>query len=265
LKYSQLYSNCIATPKIFWRKKIPSLGTILTCIAFAFNGHSQNSNTNSIVRFFDSKVGTNTLGINNGTIHQNTYKTLDKSFPYYANHYLLGTVYYDGQLYTDVSLKYDEYANVLIAKMDGTNNTLGINLITEKINFFSLDGKKFVCLRNPEALHSKFLAGFYEEHTVGANLTFYVKHRKIRLETLTTDALWSSFQEKKEFVLWFNGAYNRIASRKDLVKLFPDFESKITEYYTINRMGDTTDSIEFLGGLMQFLDGLISTVTTTSK
>jgi len=265
LKYSQPYSNSIATPKNFWRKKILSLSTVFSCIAFVFNGYCQNNKANDIVRFFDSKIGTNTLGINNGTIHQNSYKTLDKSFPYYNNQYQQGTVYYDGQLYTDVSLKYDEYADVLIAKMDGANNTLGINLITEKTDFFSLDGKKFICLRTPSATQSKFLSGFYEEHTVGANLIFYVKHRKTRLETLTTDALWSSFQEKKEFVLGYRTAYTRIASRKDLVKLFPNYESKITEYYTQNRMADTSDSIEFVGGLIQFLDGLIATETTTSK
>jgi hypothetical protein len=58
----------------------------------------------------------------------------------------LGDVIYDGQPYVGENLRYDIFKDVLVAKINDPNNSLGIDLIGAKTESFVLDQKTFVNL-----------------------------------------------------------------------------------------------------------------------
>lgn len=83
----------------------------------------------ALYRALDQKIGQKNLGLNNGTIHSNPYRLENKTFRYLLNDYAKGTLFYDGQWYPEVWLKYDLLQDVVIVKLDGEFNKTGINLI----------------------------------------------------------------------------------------------------------------------------------------
>src|SRR4051812_35062599 len=98
----------------------------------AIQTFAQSQSEKLLYETFDNQFGPQNLGINNGTVHLNNDRSDNKTHRYYIQaNYLQGDVNYDGQLYSNAKLKYDIYNDVLVAKVSGENNTLGINLITE--------------------------------------------------------------------------------------------------------------------------------------
>jgi hypothetical protein len=72
-------------------------------------------------------------------------KFSDGSHPYFfSKDFSLGSVVYDGVLYSDVLLSFDEIMNVLLFK----DETHHLQLINNKIERFSIFGKSFLNLKN---------------------------------------------------------------------------------------------------------------------
>ncbi|MFT3793367.1 hypothetical protein [Flavobacterium sp.] len=216
---------------------------------------AQNQPSAGWFETFDNQVGQKNLAINNGTIHSNLFKPANNSHRYLLDQYSAGNVFYDGQWYPGHPLKYDLYLDNLIAKVDGQNNNTGINLITSKVDYFEMDGKKFVNLNRYDGARA-LAKGFYEEVAVGAQCQLYVKHQKERQEIVRSDGTFSKFTPAESFVLQRNGVWYAIQSQSSVVAVFPDFQKNIAAFYEANGNLRSTDPKQFMKNLIQHLQSL---------
>ena len=223
-----------------------------------FNTQAQTKE-NSLNEVFDKAIGKGNLGINNGTLHLNNLRSFDMTHRYMVNNYISGDVLYDGQTYTNVSLKYDLLKDILIAKAYNNDN-LGINLITAKTNYFVMNGKRLVNLNFNTTNNPKFIAGFYELNDIDNKLTLYIKHHKEAVEVLTQEGISYKFTATNEFIVGFKGQYFKFDNQSDAEKVFPDFENEIDNFYD-NAALEKENKVLFLKTLLKKLSNLLQNQT----
>lgn len=242
-------------------KKLKTHLSIIALVAILYcesKIYSQTSPENSIYNWFDTIVGKENLGINNGTLHVNPYNTVDKNNNYYdSNKFSLGDVNYDGQFYYDVDLKYDIHRDILVLKPYGDYNPMGLNLIQEKTASFSINGKTFVNLSYIESSLPEYIHGYYEVNLTEKNLILYVKHHKDRKKIIKYEAIYDEFDENNEFILSYKNTFYKINSKNDITKIFPKYKNKISDYFVINGETEKKDKIQFMRSLIQFINNFL--------
>jgi len=122
---------------LFKKSKIKISLALLAIICNGFQIYSQKNSEISLYNWFDTIIGKGNLGINNGPLQTNPYKTIGQNNMYYiADKYSKGDVIYDGQTYYDVNIKYDIYKDELILNPYGESEHIGLILIKDKIESF---------------------------------------------------------------------------------------------------------------------------------
>lgn len=233
--------------------KYPFRKALFAAFVLAANmGLAQTTDNASLYTQFDNRVGKNNLGLNNGTVHLNNMRSADDTNRYYpADRYSIGTIVYDGQPYTGVSLKYDILKDVIIAKTPDEKSNLGINLITEKTQWFTLDGKKFVNL-NYDGKSAKF-SGYYEADVLNNQMTFYTKYRKDNVEVLRHEGVFYKYVASNTFVFGYQNQLLPINSKSDAVRAFPQLEKNISEFFERNTALERSDKKLFFMTLLKQL------------
>jgi hypothetical protein len=228
---------------------------VIMFVGWCVCASAQQRNELSVYEAFDNTIGRKNLALNNGTIHTNPFPSIDETHRYFGkNEYTSGSVFYDGQPY-NVSIKYDILKDFAIVKLDGENNQLGFNLISDKTQWFYIGDKKFVNLTAMS--HPQFVSGFYEE-TLAGELTLYTKHSKAQVEVLTNEKVFYKYYEKNEFVLRYNNQWYKIDSKKDLAEILTHFENEISDFSLMNSGLEKSDRNQFMKNLVRYINNLLS-------
>lgn len=225
----------------------------------AFQGiKAQNNNNEALYNWFDHQLGGENLAINNGTLHLNYDRAIDNEHRYYnSNTFTKGQVSYDGQTYSDVSLKYDIFNDVLILNPSGENENLGVNLTKESVSDFRINGRKFINFNLKKILPEGFSEGYYEENVSGNKFTFYIKHHKEGIQLIRNESLLVSYDIRDEFVIYYKNNFSKISSKKDIIKLFPNYKDKIKDFYFMNKKVVKEDKAQFMENLMKHINQLL--------
>lgn len=225
----------------------------MATLAMANLIYAQNNNEALLYGQFDNAVGKGNLGINNGSIHLNNLHSANKTHRYYGNgQYIIGTLVYDGQPYSAISLKYDLLKDIIVAKTPDPKSNININLITEKTAMFVLDGKKFVNL-NYNTKTPDFIGGFYEEERLAKPLCFYTKYRKMAIEELRTSGIFYSYEEVNSYAFSYRNNLYRIASKGDALAVFPQLEKEIDAFFDRNTALERSDKKLFFITLLKHI------------
>jgi len=221
---------------------------VIACNGF-YKTYGQTNTDATLYNWFDTNLGKENSGINNGPYHSSPYKTLGNNNMYLtADTFTKGTVFYDGQPYYDVKLKYDVYRDQLVLNPHGEPDYFGITLIQDKMDAFSIYGKKFVKL-NLSTL-PEFQTGYYEEYKTNEDMILYIKHHKDIQKQINNDGLYYSFTTKNKFLLSYRKAYYEVNSKSDLAKIFPENKRKINDFYSLNRELLKSDKDQFMKNLI---------------
>jgi hypothetical protein len=232
----------------------PTLALLLLACSSAMFGQLQTDP--SLSARFDTAVGRENLGFNNGTIHFNPYRSADKTHRYFGpDQYQAGEISYDGQTYSDIPLRYDLLDDAVVAKMSKGN--MGFNLIRQKTESFTLGGKKFVNLDLANS-NTGFASGFYEEAYAGNGVVLYIKHSKERIEVLTNERVFNKYIEKNEFIVHHLDSWSEANSQKDWTLAFPKLKDKIDEFYRTNNSSRTLDTQAFMKNLAALVNKSLS-------
>ncbi|GEP49466.1 hypothetical protein FNO01nite_01380 [Flavobacterium noncentrifugens] len=231
---------------------------LLTACNF-YHCYSQEQALQNLYNAFDSTIGYQNLGINNGTIHINNDRSDNKTNRYYLkDSYLPGIAVYDGQVYRESKLKYDLSKDILIVKVYGESNNTGIELIPEKTAGFEIDAKKFVNLSYGTPKLPAFISGFYEVVTGTPELQFYIKHHKEHLESINDRGKFTNYQTQNSFVVCYKNEYRLINSQSDFTRVFPDYLKEIDNFYQINREDKRKDPTQFMRNLLIYTGSLLA-------
>lgn len=222
----------------------------------SFGVASGQTGEQNMHQWFDSKTGTHNSSINNGPVYYNQYKTRDAVItPFLGlDEFVSGDVWYDGQPYYNVMIKYDIHNDALVLQPATGGNFTSIKLITEKTAAFKIHDRKFVNLEYGDAKVPESVDGFYEENFVGNGFILYVKHHKRAKEIIANQTLYTDYIADNEFLLYKKDNYHKIGSRSSIVKLFPELKDQINTFYSTTK---NKSEIQFMENLFQYLNTIL--------
>lgn len=242
---------------LFKKSKINIALALLIISCNGFKIYSQNNSETSLYNWFDNVIGKENLVINNGTRHTNYDRTLNNKDRYYNTDLLTtGSINYDNQDYFEITLKYDIYKDELILKYYGESDYTEINLIKDKVGSFKINDENFINLNINNQLPSNSRGGYYEQNLVAKNFTFYIKHYKEKKEILKSNGVFIEYFYQNEFMLFIDNKFNIINTKKEILNLFPDYKSKINDYYLMNRNLKKENETKFMKNLMRYINSL---------
>jgi hypothetical protein len=238
--------------------KIGSLKNGLLASAMTFVGIlaiGQNNSAN-IYNTFDKTIQVKNAPFNNGKIHFNPFRSIDKTTRYRTDDFVAGAIVFDGQQYDNLALKYDLLKDELIVKFDGQGNKMGFSPVKQRIDAFYIDGLKF---KNLDLVsHPDFVSGFYEETDAG-HVILYTKHYKDQFTALTNEQVFYTYVLRNAFVFCHQSTFYKIDNENDAVKAFPQLEAPIAAFFRNNAPLEKTDRTQFMKKLARHLGELLNT------
>jgi len=244
------------------KKKYTKLSIILFFLFKTLLINSQDySNERDYYNWFDTIIGSENIGIYEGVAYKKNYRTINEYHEYYiSTKFLTGDIVYDRQVYYDIDMKYNIYDDELIVKLPVQSGHSIIKLISEKVEWFSLNNHEFIRLSKKNNAHFfEKISGFFEISFQNTLLTLYKKNKKTRKKQLDIKLTYSEFKDKNEYFLYYNKEYYKIRSKKDLVQLFPNQKKSINTFYSINKVSLNSNSDIFMNKLIKHLSSLINT------
>lgn len=214
-----------------------------------------------LTKHFDQSLGSENLDINNGTVHVNEFRVLNNKHRYYpSDNFETGNVTYNNQQYFDIPLKYDLYKDILVYKPENSG-IISINLIHDRVTSFRINNRNFILINSLLFPLSPIKTGYYEENVSGKNFTFYIRHHRDKREVLKGASVFNEFDDNYEYFIKRDGAFNKISSKKDLIKLFPEQKRKINDFYSASGKLKKTDELLFYEKLITYLNNAIENNT----
>lgn len=223
--------------------------------------YSQTNNDIATYNWFDKTVGTENLDIVNGIPHINPYRTTGDNHLYYIDRYETGSLIYEGQSYYNIKLKYDTYRDLLVLNPFDESENIGINVITTKVESFSIQDKNFVNINKKDLDVREFTPGYYEENKITPDFKFYIKHHKNQQKVINEGILSYNFKENNSFFLDLKNKIYPIKSKNNIIKLFPEQKKQINGFYLMNRELRNSDENQFMRNLMRYINNSLSIQT----
>lgn len=242
----------------FRKSKIKILLLLTIFISITFKIHSQTNSDIQLYTKFDSIVGKENLGLNNGTLHTNQYKTINDNNMYFiTDKYSVENVVYDNQPYYNVNLKYDIYRDQIVCNPYGQADYIGINLIPDKIISFSFRGKNFVNLSLEKKPNQDYIKGYYEEITIGNQINLFIKYHKNILEVISNEFIYYTFSETNNFIVKYKDIFYITNTKKEITRVFPQFKNEINSYFNKNKSVEKSNKIIFTQNLLTQINGFL--------
>jgi len=138
----------------------------------------------------------------------------------------IGSVFYDGIYYPDVLLSYDITRDEIIL-VNPTKN-LNIKLITQKINWFTIQNHLFTNIREDTLAAGFPGSGFYELLYEGA-ASVLSKRKKQLSQSLKADEL-SKFLQWIEYYVKKDSVYYSVSGKRSLLAVCKDHKIEVTKF-----------------------------------
>ncbi len=221
---------------------------------FLLNFSAEAQHKKELLKEFDQVFGERNLKINNGPLHTNTFRTINDKIRYYSKDYLSSTLYYDGSIYYDVPLKFDEFEQQLVLKLQNSTTDFGVNLATTKIDSFAFGTTKFVNIKktDPEFAKDKNL-NIVEKQPFNKYLDLYVHHLKGKRDRIKGSSVYYEFTKQKSYFVKKNQEFYSVNSRSDFYPIFPSKKKAIKEYYRTYKSLRKSNEYRFMSNLLQYL------------
>lgn len=145
-----------------------------------------------------------------------------------------GSVFYDGYLYTNVSMMYDIYKDEVVILI--YNNFMRISLISEKVRDFNLLDQHFIYVKNDPANSNSLSTGFYNELYSGKIQVLLKKTKSIQNSTDYTGNIIPYFSPAKDYYLFKNGKYYTVNSQGAFLNVFGDHKKEIKQFIRTNNI-----------------------------
>lgn len=179
-----------------------------------------SSSRQSLTKFYDQTVGENARLYNGIEFIDPFQREVIEGFPYFLiDDWQDGSIFYDGHLYQNIPLLFDIYKNRVI--VDHPKSHTKIELIPEKIKYFTISDKYFVQLKSPTA-------GFYQE-LYGGEIKVYARHYKTIQEKIGDKTMIIEFLTKRKLFIQRDGIYHTITSKKSALSVLKEYKSELNK------------------------------------
>lgn len=173
------------------------------------------------------------------------YNSISGQHPYYEADWSDGVVFYDGELYERTPLLFDLSLDKLITE---NSNGRPLQLISEKIKYFILNGHTFVYL--PE---NKIKEGFYDLLYNG-EIKVYVRRKKALQKKVSGTALETTFEETVRYYILKKENYTLVKKKKDVFSALADHKNELKKFVHENHLRFKRNPEVALTQMAQFYD-----------
>ncbi len=240
------------------RQKL-SILSITTLLLMPVLGCFGQQDQAHILSVFDRLAGYENSGIFNGVQYNEQHRTVnDKHKFFISRDFITGDLQYDGQFFPDTEMKYNIYDGLVLVRAKQQKGATVLQLINEKVEKFVLEDHVFVNLKDVQA-KEQGLAGFYEQLLKNETLGLYKKYTQQINSRRDKNMVYYEFEdEKNDHVLYLDGSYNKIGSRRDVRRLFPELKDEIRNFYRSNRSLRRSSEDRFMVLLFEEITSLLS-------
>lgn len=144
-----------------------------------------------------------------------------------------GSVFYDGQLYRDISLLYDIFKGYVVVYHPERSGL--VQLQSERVREFTLTDKRFIKIEKNEEKGVDIPTGFYQLLYDGKTQVL-ARRVKERQEQIENNKVTVYFPPKNFFYIKKDGVYHIIRSKKAALALFSDQKSALRKSLRENRI-----------------------------
>ena len=219
---------------------------------FSF-GQNQEKN---LYNWLDEKIGLENVNIHNGKqYHERFQPKTDKHSFFISSQFTNGNVFYNGEVYSNLSLKYDLFEQELIVQFQKniTSTGIAIQLFKNNITSFDLHDTHFVKIESKDVKGLPVL-GFYQEAFSNASLKLLVKHSKHKKEVPYLETMLVEYNKNNhEYYIFYKNQYIKIKSKRNVINIFPSLKSQINTFYKKYTSLSKTDETLFLERLLKDL------------
>ncbi len=203
------------------------LSLLFFICCYSFMCSQSNENKEAYV-LFDAIVGQKNLAINVGVKYFEKYRTLKNEHQFFNDKKLKeGTVSFNHQVYYNIPLMYDVYADALIINITSKYDSYLLVLDKEKVDYFVLDGFTFNKVKDN---------GYFQVLANNTTSTLYkqnekkVKTRFVELKKLSRFISMNSFHVFKDNTLI------KVGKKSDWIKAYPSLKSTVQLFFRSNKV-----------------------------
>jgi len=228
---------------------------VLAILSFSTLSHAQSSNKDSL--FLKTAIE-NTLQVYYNNIGDQAAKFNGVQYPGYTvsfadghpyfkvNALNKGSILYDGVLFKDVDLLYDEVADCVVIQ----DSTHRIQLVNEKLKSFSILEDRFERVENNEANKTNITTGFYQVLTEG-KVTLYKKETKqIKEKYTNNNELSTLFEITTKYFIKKEGQFFEINNKKSLYTLLEPYSKELNQFTKKEKLNYNRDKDFMLSSLV---------------
>ena len=165
-----------------------------------------------------------------------------------------GSVFYDGYLYTNVSMMYDIYYDELIILI--YNNFMRISLISEKIDYFNLFDRHFIRIKKDPLNSNSLKTGFYDELYKGKIQVLAEKSKNLQNTTDNLGNIITYFSPSKDYYLFKNDKYYTVNSQGAFLDVLKDHKKELKQFIKSNSINFKSDPEQAMASIAAYYDHL---------
>ena len=177
------------------------------------------------------------------------YESDNDQHPYFNPDWSVGSVFYNGSLFTNEEILYITYKDeVVIQDFYGANF---IQLIAEKVDYFTLDGHTFVYITDPSVK-----SGFYDL-LVDGEIKAYAKRGKEFKENISSAGIEVEFRETNKYFIFRNNKFYPVKGKRSVRLVLSDHEAAVKQFIRSEKLQFRKKSVEnTIVRITQYCNGL---------
>ncbi len=235
--------------------------TILWLVTWFTSMAQLQEEEQSYYNWFDGITGVENSNLYEGTLTVENYALEKGSHRFFKSpNYLVGSIVYDDQAYFNISMKYDIYEDELLLGLRSDSGIKLLQLVKDRVKEFAIDGHRFRSMGCEMDEQAKGF-GFYEVLNENASFSFLKKHYKEKFSKYGKNRVFHKFADKTKYFLLYGGRCYPIRTKKDVLKIFPQYRSELKGRSHGQRKANNQ---VYLTRLLQTVDYLILNEKTTS-
>jgi len=138
--------------------------------------------------------------------------------------WITGSLFYDGALFTDVPLMYDLMNEVLVTEHTPSGHP--IQLVREKLRYFTLQGHYFERIENESVGNSLPGTAFYDILYNGTS-RLVARRQKFLRQEIEDKQIQSLYPERNRYFILMNGVYFPVKTKASILRLMGDKKQEI--------------------------------------
>jgi hypothetical protein len=221
----------------------------------ATDSSSQQNALNRSLAFFHSSIGLQSR-LYNG-IEFTGYDPAIKGNPFFedVNTFTSGSIYYDGSLYTGVSMMYDIYGDKVVVLL--YNHFSKYYLIKEKVKSFSYLDHHFVNI-DADTLkdNTTIKSGFFDELYGGKTQVLAKRSKNIQVSPSVITGPESYYNYVQDYYIRKNGTYYSFGSQGAMLSVLKDKKKELQQFIKDNQIKFRQDPEEAMVKIASYYDHL---------